>query len=188
MAEELHLRAFEYEDLELINRWHNDEEINSMTGGAKRYVSSEYDKKWLEDKMLNNSTNIYCAICTKNKNKIIGFISLNTIDYINRKAYWGGLLIGDKEERNKGYATNATYLMLKYGFEELGLNKITGHWLEDNKVSIILGKMMGFKQEGKLKDEVYKNGRFNNVIIMSLFNDDFKFLKENFGGNEDEQK
>jgi len=178
----VYLRAFEYTDLELINKWHNDEEINLMTGGNKYYISSEYDKKWLEDKMLNNTKNIYCAVCIKKNDKMIGFISLNNIDYRNRKAYWGGMLIGDKEERNKGYATNAAYLMLRHGFEELCLNKITGHWIEDNKASILIGKMMGFKQEGKLKDEVYKNDKYNNVIIMSLFKDDFKYVKENFGG------
>ena len=44
---EVYLRAFEITDLTLINKWHNDDEINSLTGGNKYFVSSEYDKKWL---------------------------------------------------------------------------------------------------------------------------------------------
>jgi len=181
----VYLRAFEIEDYKLINKWRKDEEIQSLTGGNKFFVSSEREKKWVEDKIFNDINEIYCAICLKENNKMIGYISLNNIDLRNRKAFWGGMLIGDKSERNKGYATNAAYLMLKYGFEELNLNKITSEWLEDNKASIIIGKMIGFKQEGIFKKEIYKNGKYNNVIIMSLFKDNFKYLKENFGGENE---
>lgn len=179
----VYLRAFEYDDLNQINIWHNNNDMNSLTGGNRFFVSSVFDKKWLEDKMMNNINNVYCAVCITESGKMIGFISLNDIDYRNRKAHWGGMLIGDVEERKKGYATSAAYLMLKFGFEELNLNKITGYWLEDNVSSLLIGKRLGFQEEGKLNEEVFKNNKYNNLIIMSLFKENFQYVKENFGGN-----
>jgi [ribosomal protein S5]-alanine N-acetyltransferase len=175
------LRAFEPDDLKLINAWHNDEEINSQTGGSKYFVSSFYDKKWIEDKMLNNRDNVYCAICETESSEMIGYISLNNIDYRNGKADWGGIVLGNKSKRSKGYASFAAFLILKYGFEELGLNKITGYWLESNTASIMIGKLFGFKKEGILRKEVFKNGQFQDVTVMSILKEEYQTLKENFG-------
>ena len=175
------LRAFEPDDLKLINEWHNDEDINSQTGGVKYFVSSFYDKKWLEDKMLNNRDNVYCAICEHESAKMVGYISLNNIDYRNRKADWGGIVLGDKTKRSKGYASEASFQILKYGFEELGLNKVTGYWLESNTASIIIGKLFGFRKEGTLRQDVFKNGEFRDVTVMSIIKEEYQVLKENFG-------
>lgn len=169
-----YLRAFEYEDLELIHQWHTDEEINLLTGGNKFFISKERERKWLEDKMLNDRNQIYCAICDTESSKIIGFTSLNEIDYINRKAFWGGLVIGDKLNRNKGFAASASIQILTYGFCELGLNKISGKWLLEHKTAIINGRMLGFITEGILRQEVFKVNKFHDVLVMSLLKANFE--------------
>ena len=176
------LRAFEPDDLQLINKWHNDDDINSLTCGSRYFVSSIYDKKWLEDKMLNNSKNVYCAICEKETGNMVGYVSLNDIDYRNSKAAWGGIIIGNEQNRNKGYASNATFLILQYAFEELGLNKVTGYWLESHKASLLIGQMFGFKKEGMLRQEVFKNGVFNDVVVMSMLKEEYNLMKENYRG------
>jgi RimJ/RimL family protein N-acetyltransferase len=56
----VYLRAFETEDLELINEWRNDEDIFALTSGNKYFISKSLDEKWLKDKMVNNQS-IDCA-------------------------------------------------------------------------------------------------------------------------------
>jgi RimJ/RimL family protein N-acetyltransferase len=168
------LRAFEKDDLHLLNQWHNDSEINSLTTGVKRYVSSEYDMKWLEEKMLDNNTQVYCAVCENETKRMIGYTSLNNIDYINRKAFWGGLVIGDKKDRSKGYATSASIEILKYGFCELGLNKICAVWLAEHKTAIFQGKLLGFVEEGWLRQDVFKGNKYHDVLVMSILKTDFE--------------
>ena len=171
----VYLRAFETTDLELLNQWHNDEEINLLTTGRKYFVSSEYDKKWLENKMFDNNSQVYCAICETESKKMIGYTGLTEIDYVNRKAFWGGLVIGDKAARNKGFATSASIQILKYGFCELGLNKIWAYWLDEHKTALFTtGKMLGFVKEGLLRQDVFKGNKFHDVIIMSLLKADFE--------------
>ena len=164
------LRALRMTDLGMINIFHNDEEINALTGGRKRFVSAEYDEQWLKDKMLNNENQVYCGIAI---DSLIGYTSLNNIDLVNRHADWGGIII-QQAMRGKGYGTQAALQMLKYGFHELGLEKISGQWLMQNMVSITMAKMIGFVQEGILRRDRFKNNQWYDMLIMSLLKEEFE--------------
>jgi len=171
----VYLRAFEVSDLELLNSWHNDQDINSLTTGRKYFVSTEYDRKWIEERMLDNYNYVYCAICEYGSSKMVGYTNLTKIDYINRKAFWGGLIIGDENSKSKGYATSAAIQILKYGFCELGLNRIWADWLDDHTVAqFTTGKMLGFVQEGVSRQAVYKDNSYHDVIVMSLLKSEFE--------------
>ena len=176
----IYLRAFELDDYKLINKWRKDEEDYKLIVGNKYYVSSERDKKWVEEKIFKDAKDIYLAICLKENDEMIGYLSLNNIDWRNRKVEWGGITIGEKKHRGKGYANEAAYLMLDFAFSELGIHRFYGHWLEANKASIMLGKKLGFKHEGVLRDSVYKNNNFNNVVVMSILKEEFEIIKDNY--------
>lgn len=176
----IYLRAFEPEDYKKINTWRRDEEVYRLTGGNKYFVSSERDRKWVEEKIFNNQTEVYLAICLTETEEMIGYISLSGIDYRNRRAEWSGIVIGYQEYRGHGYASQAIYLLLDYAFTELGLERVSGSWLDDNKVSLFVGKMLGFQQEGVLRRYIFKSGRHHDMIIMSILREEFELLKSRF--------
>lgn len=178
----VYLRAFEPADYHRINVWRQDEEIYRLTVGNRRFVSSERDRQWVLDKIANNVTEDYLAICLKETETMIGYISLSNIDYRNSRAYWSGIVIGDKEYQGQGYASQAIYLLLEYAFDELGLHRVLGEWLPQHKVSLFLAKMMGFRQEGLLREYVYKGGKRHDLILMSILKPEFEQLRERFGG------
>jgi len=169
----IYLRAFELDDYILINKWRTDPEIQSLTGGNMNFVSSHREKMWVEDKIKNNQQNIYLGICLSDNNELIGYLSINDIDWRNRKAWWGGLVVGEKEHRNFGYATDASRLMLQYIFNELGLNRFSGYWLTSNIPSIKVAEKLGFKKEGLLKESVYKNGKYHDLYLMTILQEEF---------------
>ena len=162
----VYLRAFEPEDYKVSIEWRNDDEIWSMVGGPKYFVSSEYEKKWIEESIFDTK-NIKLAICLKENDTYIGNVSLTDIDWRNRNTELH-ILIGDKKRWNKGFGSEAIQLMLKYGFAELGLVRIFSRILEDNKASVNLFKKNGFVKEGVLRKAVYKNGEYKNIILMSI--------------------
>jgi RimJ/RimL family protein N-acetyltransferase len=174
------LRAFEMDDSILINKWRNDTEIQFLLGGNIFFISLEREKKWVEEKIFNNNQEIYWAICLERNKEMIGYLSLNKIDLLNRNAFWGGIVIGDKKNRQFTSTLQAIYLMLEHGFSQLGLHKIYGQWLEDNMASLLLGDIFKFQQEGKLRDHIYKNNKFNNVIIKSLLKSEFEKNKDSY--------
>lgn len=178
--QKIYLRAFEPDDYRQINAWRKDEEIYRLTGGNKRFVSSERDRQWVLEKIANNETEDYLAICLAESGRMIGYISVSNIDYRNSRADWSGIVIGDKECRGQGYASQAIYLLLEYCFDELGLHRVTGYWLSENTVSLFVGRMLGFRQEGVLRDYVYKSGRRHDVILMSVLKPEFEQLRHQF--------
>jgi ribosomal-protein-alanine N-acetyltransferase len=179
-AAKIYLRAFEPDDYKKINAWRRDEDVYRLTGGNRFFVSSERDKQWVLEKILNNQTDIYLAICLEENDAMIGYVSLSDINYRNGRAEWSGVVIGEKDYRGQGYATQAIYLLLEYAFDELGLHRVSGSWLAENTVSIFVGKMMGFRQEGVLRDYVYKEGKRHDMIVMSMLRPEFDQLKQRY--------
>jgi ribosomal-protein-alanine N-acetyltransferase len=179
-AMRVYLRALDIEDHMLINKWRNDAEIQSLTAGNRYYVSLAMEKRWVEEKALDNSKNVYWAICLSITGEMIGYTSVNNIDWRNRKAEWGGIVIGESAHRSKGYASEAAFLMMEYVFCELGLHRFWGHWLEDHTASVLMGKKLGFKEEGMLRDDVYKDGAFHNVVTMSILESEFAEVRKTY--------
>ncbi len=77
-------------------------------------------------------------------------------------------LIGDKRARGQGYAKTATQYWIEYGISTLGLRKIYVNTLDNNLSNIKLNEMLGFRVEGLLRDEVLIDGKYKDLLRMSL--------------------
>ncbi len=141
--ENCYLRAFEPDDYKITHKWRADPDMVKLVVGNTIFVSSEREKRWIEQKIFDDSKEIYWAICDKETGEMVGFTSLRQIDYRNRKARWGGITIG-KEFWNKGYAMATNALSLRFVFEELGLNRVYTCYLEGHEVSKAIFEKNGF--------------------------------------------
>lgn len=167
----IYLRALELEDYDLTLKWHQDEEISALVVGPRYFISTEREKEWIRNAIFDNEK-LVLAICLKENDKHIGNVMLQDINYINRSAVVP-VLVGDKDEWNKGYATEARLLMIKYAFEERGLYRITAHVIENNIGSIKMNEKCGFKVEGVMRQAIYKRGRFWDLYVMGVLRDEF---------------
>ena len=115
-------------------------------------------------------TNFIFAIRLKAENKFIGGIGLALEKKFSRAeiGYWIA-----EPFWNNGFASEATNVIISFGFNELGLNKITSSHFEVNPAS---GKVMikcGLRQEGILKEHVCKNDVFHNLLVYGLTKTEF---------------
>lgn len=173
------LRALEQDDYLLINKWRNDKKIQEKTMGLVRYVSSEMEKAWVHDKMLNNVKEIYLAICSIDTKDMVGYTSINNIDYINRKAFGGGTVIGNENYRNGKTLIDTSLLLFEHVFDHLGLNRYSGACLETHIDSRSMMEMMGFRLEGIELESVFKFHKYHNVCKYVLLSSDYyKILSE----------
>ena len=170
-SERVYLRALEPEDYKVSLKWRNDDEIWSMLGGRKYFVSSAYEQKWIHDAIFD-SKDIRLAVCVKETEQYIGNVYLTNIDYVNRSAT-SHILIGEHGFWGQGYATESTKLLLTYAFEELGLNRIEAVVLKSNIASIKMHKKCGYVEEGIKRKSVYKNGKFQDQAILAVLRQDF---------------
>lgn len=170
----VYLRAFEPEDYQLINKWRNDYDIQNLTCGHFRYVSSQMEKSWVEEQMMNNRQNIYLAIILNDgSDRMIGYTSINNINYLDRNAKGGGIVIGDKESRNIDILVDANILLGRHIFCDLNLHRISGACLEEHTESRMMMELFGMRLEGIEYDSIYKNGRFHNKCLYSLLSTDY---------------
>jgi diamine N-acetyltransferase len=168
------LRALTLRDAETSWQWRNKEEIISLYSGHPFPVSYELEKAWYEKVMYSNFPTTVFAIDIVGDNgaEFIGITTLMNINMLNRTSDFS-ILIGDEKYRGKGYSKQATIDTLLFGFNQIGLNKISLKVREENIVAYNLYKKIGFVQEGVLKESVFKNSVFHNEILMAVFKNDF---------------
>lgn len=171
MESRIYLRAFEPDDYKTSIKWRNDDEIWGKVGGPKYFVSEAYEKKWVEDTIFN-SKDIKLAICLKENDIHIGNVYVTDIDMTSRSCTTG-ILIGEHEYWSKGYASETYRLLLDYIFNERNLNRVQAYVLESNMSSLKMCQKVGFKIEGTLRQSVFKNGKYQNQVLLSILKEDW---------------
>lgn len=172
------LRPVALTDAPLFTTWMNDEETRKYM--LRSFPLTEFDEKaWLEkiSTLPPNPINVTMVIETIEDQKTIGTIALHNINWIDRRATTGSL-IGEKEYRGKGYATDAKMTLLKYAFETLGLHKIVSHAFAKNVKSIEYSKRCGYKVEATLKDEHFRHGAWQDIVVLACFYEDWRKASE----------
>jgi len=170
--EKIKLRALTASDIQKTLQWNNQDDIKKLYAGHPFPVNIEMELEWYDKITKSNFPATVFGIELLKEEKLIGYSILKNINLIHRKAEFG-ILIGEKEERGKGYSKIATSKTLEFGFNQLGLYRIYLFVQSNNKAAIKLYEKLGFRNEGELRNSVFKNGEFINEKVMG-------FLKEEF--------
>ena len=104
--------------------------------------------------------------------EIVGVISLMRISHEHQKAemgYWLG-----KGCRSKGIMTEAGKLVLKFGFKKMKLNKIYAFTFTDNPCSKRVMQKLKMKQEGLMRADVKRHGKFRDDLYFGILKKEFK--------------
>ena len=165
-TERLQLRLVDNSDTSDIVRWRNNKDIMDHLFAYKG-ITIEQHENWYNH-YINSNVRIELMMVEKTSGIKIGTVGLSQIDHINQKAEYG-ILIGEIQNRGKGYAKEGSKAIINYGFNELNLIKIYLKVFLDNMSAINLYKKLGFVKEGVLVKDIYKNGKFKDVLIMSIF-------------------
>lgn len=168
----IYLRAFKEEDYKQINIWRNDREIQKLVSSHFRYVSEAIEKEWVKSKMMDNRRDIYLAICLKENDKMIGYVSINNINYISRNAEGGGIIL-DKEYQDGIARHEVGMLVRELVFKQLNLIRYEGRCLALHTASRIIMEATGYKLEGILRKAVYKDGEYHDQCVYSLLKEDY---------------
>jgi len=81
--------------------------------------------------------------------------------------YWLG-----KAHRGHGYATEAVDLLVRAGFARLGLYRIEALIFPRNRASRAVMRRCGFRYEGRLRGEAWKNGRYQATLLFARLRSD----------------
>jgi RimJ/RimL family protein N-acetyltransferase len=143
-----------------------------------RPLSRAEEERWVES-LASRREDIVLAIEVRAGDQWvhIGNVGLHRIDWKNRTATLG-IVIGEREYWGKGYGTEAVRTMLRYAFEELGLNRVELETYSFNPRAIRCYEKAGFKREGVRRQALYRNGKFHDVILMGILRDEFEEMND----------
>jgi [ribosomal protein S5]-alanine N-acetyltransferase len=152
-------------------RWFNDGESTRLM--QKHYYPNTLNlqKIYFRENIEGNASKLQLGIFHKEDQLMIGIISLNEIDYINRKCELSGI-IGEKKYRNMTYLMEACKLIISHAFNQLNMRKIYGGTMI-KELSMLLCRALKFKEEGVRRKDVYKNNDYNDVYLVGLLKDEF---------------
>jgi len=170
-SQDIYLRALETEDLEFVYQLENDTsnwEVSQTQTPYSRFII----KKYLENAHLDiyEAKQLRLVICKKDSFEAIGLIDLFDFDVKNKRAGLG-ILIKNKENRDKGFGSQALSLLINYAFNVLFLHQLYANIAYNNSASKTLFITFGFELIGIKKDWIYSGTAYQNEELYQLIND-----------------
>src|SRR5690625_5679538 len=170
MSTKLRLHVLEINVLDFIHLLNNESVIMSFlfeeTYRSMTSLQNDYDKNIDSDTARQ-------FILKKNDEKV-GFVSLFGFEPVHQKAEFGIMI--EKKHQGNGYASKATKLAMEYAFMNMNVRKLSLVVDETNEKAIYVYRKVGFEDEAVLKDEYFVSGSYHNVLLMSIFREDYKKL------------
>lgn len=164
------LKSLEEEGLADRHRWLNDKTITDFFVNLGSIpLTYEQLVQWYQHTM-GKPDEIHFAIFL-NENDHIGGAQLKSIDWRKNRSAEFGMFIGEKQHWGKGLGTEVTKLLVNYAFQTLNLHRI---WLKvdsENQAAIHCYEKAGFIREGLSRHEVFHNGCYHDLLLMSILAD-----------------
>lgn len=172
-SERLIYREVNLEDVENIFKIYSDPEVAKydwykpiVTKDDAVSIINRYSKEF------KNKEEITWGVARKSDNKIIGYCCLGSFndDSIRSEIGYGF----NRDEWNKGYATEAIKVLVKFGFEVMSLNRIEAQVTLGNDFSVKALKKANFLQEGIVRERTIMKGEFVDDVILAIIKKDYR--------------
>ncbi|MBR3510043.1 MAG: GNAT family N-acetyltransferase [Lachnospiraceae bacterium] len=167
----IYLRPITDEDTSLIVAWRNSDAVRSRFIYREPFTE-EGHRSWLKN-MVETGKAIQTIVCDLETDKPLGSVFLRDVDRKHNKAEYG-IFLGEAQARGRGVGTAAAKLMLRYAFCEEKLHRVFLRVLADNAQAIRSYEKAGFVREAYLRESVYLDGTYNDVILMAVLDREWR--------------
>lgn len=168
---QVYLRPLEMEDVDfMVRSTNNDIEMRRLTGTPKPFTRSQIEH--YIQRQSQDDTRVSFGIVRRDDDQLVGEVVINDI-YRNARCANFRIAIADSYTGH-GFGTDATRLMLDYGFGMLNLHRIELDVYTINERAIHVYERVGFKREGVKRQSWYYDHQFYDTIIMSILEDEYR--------------
>ena len=172
-SQHISLRAIEPSDIDFLYQWENDTEnwkVSNTQIPFSRFVLEQYIATAHQDiysvKQLRLIIDLIPHLSPEGEGrKPVGCIDLFDFDP-NHLRSGIGILIADKSDRRKGYASEALELLIEYCFSTLNLHQLYCNITPDNEASILLFQKHGFQITGIKKQWIRDGGTYKDELML----------------------
>ncbi|MFI7428688.1 GNAT family N-acetyltransferase [Micromonospora sp. NPDC049836] len=171
----LALRPHRADDLDDLLEFHGDPEVVRFLPWPVRdraATKAALTAKLGQAALTEPGQWLVLAVELRETKTVIGEILLKWASAEHRQGELGFAF--GRAHQGKGYAGEAAAEMLRLGFEDLGLHRITAVCVDDNDSSVRLLRRLGFVQEGRLVDDIWFKGGWATRLLFGLTEDDWR--------------
>ncbi|MEG0775371.1 GNAT family protein [Clostridium sp.] len=171
VGKKCYLSPVDSSETEKVAKWSNDIEVAIRTGDISDMITYEAQRGYLEN--MNSNRGYGFFIVRENDDEVIGIGRLMRIDFINRNAVMG-MFIGERTDRNTGIGSEATKLLLDFGFNILNLRNIMIETYSFNEAAIKTSLKCGFKEIGRRRKSIIYGNKEYDEVLMDMLNEEFQ--------------
>jgi diamine N-acetyltransferase len=167
-GEKVALGPMQRDQLGLYLRWFNDFAYARTTSSVRPMTAEALAEYYDHD--TRDRSQVHFTIYDRATFKPIGGANLTEI---NGHTATFAIGIGEPEYRGRGYGTEATELVLEYGFKGLGLHNIWLSVYAFNERGIAAYKRAGFQVIGRRREALRRFGKLHDQIFMDCLATEF---------------
>ncbi|AKG24629.1 GNAT family N-acetyltransferase [Calothrix sp. 336/3] len=172
-TQRLILRPLTLEDAASVQKLAGEREIAANTLSIPHPYLDGMAEEWIQThpQLFQEGKAVFFGVGIKETGELCGVIGLgiNSEHQRAEMGYWIG-----KPCWGKGFCTEATAELLRYGFVELGLNRIHACHFRRNPGSGRVMQKIGMKYEGSHRQHIYKWGEFEDTINYAILKDEWQ--------------
>lgn len=171
-TKKLFLREINHSDAKGLVAFLSDDEVVKNTDLTTQSTIHDSEKFIVHlKKSCKKKKSIWWGITTKDRNVIIGIVGFPYWIKKQFRAEVGAVL--SKRYWSQGIMTEAVDAIIRFGFNEMELNRMEATLMLHNISSMKFLKKLGFQEEGILRECRFFKGQFHDVTIVSLLKKDF---------------
>jgi RimJ/RimL family protein N-acetyltransferase len=137
--------------------------------GRYRPLSLAEEEEWYEQMLQDPKT---CNFAVELEGRHVGGAGFDKIDGRNACAEVG-LFIGLPELWDQGLGFDVLQSLLRFGFEQLNLNRIYLRVFARNERAVHLYEKLGFRHEGRWRQAEFRNGQYQDMLWMSVLREEW---------------
>ncbi|WP_163970311.1 GNAT family N-acetyltransferase [Oceanobacillus halotolerans] len=170
------LRYFDHADFKQLINWVDSPQfLIQWAGPGFTYPLDEKQlERYLDNANEKGATLYIYKVVLAETGKVVGHISLDKIDRVNRSARVCRVLVGDKTVRGRGVGQQMMDAILKIAFRDLDMHRVSLGVFDFNYAAIACYEKAGFQKEGLKRDVAKVGDAYWSLWEMSILEQEWK--------------
>lgn len=169
VGKRVYARALRVSDLPYLSAWAADPLLEEMVGSElfQQFVEVYGRTPAFLDALRADRTQVNMVICARDTDRPLGLVRLFNIH--RREGYaFLETIIADPRALRLGYGIEGSKLIAYWAIDVLKLRRLEAKVYPWNKLSINTMKRRGWKLEGVLREAVYHEGEYRDLLVFGI--------------------
>jgi RimJ/RimL family protein N-acetyltransferase len=162
----IRLRLLGVDDLEMTRNWRNQDPIRKWFIHSD-IITPEQHRQWFEAYLVRDNDFVFVIEERIALRKPVGQISLYNIEWPQRRAEFGRLMIGDLEAQGKGIAKDAMILLLEFVERAWTIDEVYLDVYADNYPALSIYKSLGFMPVMEVDGMIHMSRKRSQSALIS---------------------